>query len=52
MVRDSDKFRRELLVKILVFNLWLCIFLIFRTRDRIFRLEEKKEEEQARRSQE
>ena len=32
----------------IVFDLWLCIFLIFRTRDRIFRLPEQRSEEQAR----
>ena len=52
MLKDWDKFRMELLLTILVFELWLCIFLIFLTMDRIFRLKEKKEEEQARRSQE
>ena len=34
--------KTESLLTILVFDLWLCIFLIFRTRDRIFRLQEKR----------
>ena len=37
-----EEFRRELVLVTLVFDLWLCIFLIFRTRDRIFRLQEKR----------
>ena len=48
MLKDWDKFRMELLLTILVFELWLCIFLIFLTMDRIFCLKEKKEEEQPR----
>ena len=36
----------EGLLVCLVFDLWLCIFLILRTRERIFRLREEISEEQ------
>ena len=41
----------ELLLIIFVFNLWLCIILIFHTIDRIFRLREKRSEEQGSKGQ-
>ena len=44
-VQSWEEFRKELMLVFLAFNLWLCIFLIFRTRYRIFHLQEKKEEE-------
>ena len=43
--------KTELLLTILVFNLWLCIFLIFRTSKRIFRLREEILEELERKGQ-
>ena len=42
----EKSFKTELLLTILVFGLWLGIFLIFCTRDRIFCLREKISEEQ------
>ena len=41
-----------LLLTILVFNLWLCIFLIFLTKNGIFLLREKRAEEQGSKGQE
>ena len=44
--------KMELLLSILVFDLWLCIYFTFWTRDRIFLLREQRSEEQARKGQE
>ena len=41
-----EEFRRELILVTLVFDLWLCIFLIFWTWYRIFLLQERQDQEE------
>ena len=41
---SQESLETELLLTILVVNLWVCILLVFRTRDRIFHLREQRVE--------
>ena len=41
---SQESLETKLLLTILVVNLWVCILLVFRTRDRIFRLREQRVE--------